>query len=57
MTVADPTYRNVLEKMLNLEQTVLRQLRWAAGANPSVAEVLNKFETQQKERSNEIEVR
>jgi len=55
LTVADPTYRNVLEKMLNLEQTVLRQLRWAAGANPSVAEVLNKFETQQKERSNEIE--
>ena len=56
LAVADPTYRQVLEKMLNLEQTALRQLRWAAGANPSVAEALNKFETRQKERLNEIEV-
>jgi hypothetical protein len=43
--------------MITLEQTVLQRLRWAAGANPSVQDVLNKFELRQKERTNEIDVR
>ncbi|CAF4322445.1 unnamed protein product, partial [Adineta steineri] len=39
----------------NLEQTVIQRLRWAAGANPLVQDVLVKFELRQKERANEID--
>jgi hypothetical protein len=47
----------ITEKIANLEQTVVQRLRWAAGANPLVQEVLIKFERRQKERTNEIDVR
>lgn len=43
--------------MTNLEQIVLQRLRWASGANPSIGEILNQFESRQKQRANEIEVR
>lgn len=42
--------------MANLEQTVIQRLRWAAGANPLVQDVLDKFEMRQKGRANEIDV-
>jgi hypothetical protein len=47
----------ITEKIISLEQTVIQRLRWAAGANPLVQEVLGKFERRQKERTNEIDVR
>jgi len=47
----------ITEKIISLEQTVIQRLRWAAGANPLVQEVLVKFERRQKERTNEIDVR
>ncbi len=46
----------ITEKIVNLEQTVIQRLRWAAGANPLVQDVLVKFEIRQKERMNEIDV-
>ena len=46
----------ITEKIMTLEQTVMQRLRWAAGANPLVQEVLVKFERRQKERTNEIDV-
>ena len=47
----------ITEKITNLEQTVMQRLKWAAGANPLVQDVLIKFERRQKERKNEIDVR
>lgn len=35
----------------------MQRLKWAAGANPLVQDVLIKFERRQKERKNEIDVR
>jgi len=46
----------ITDKIINLEQTVIQRLRWAAGANPLVQDVLIKFEIRQKERTNEIDV-
>jgi len=46
----------ITDKIINLEQTVIQRLRWAAGANPLVQDVLIKFEKRQKERTNEIDV-
>jgi len=46
----------ITDKIINLEQTVVQRLRWAAGANPLVQDVLIKFEIRQKERMNEIDV-
>lgn len=51
----DNTSTMVTEKIVNLEQTVIQRLRWAAGANPLVQDVLMKFEIRQKERMNEID--
>ena len=47
----------IIDKITTLEQTVIQRLRWAAGANPLVQDVLMKFENQQKQRTNEINVR
>ncbi|CAF0981896.1 unnamed protein product [Adineta ricciae] len=44
----------IIDKITTLEQTVIQRLRWAAGANPLVQDVLIKFENQQKQRTNEI---
>ncbi|CAF2118040.1 unnamed protein product [Rotaria magnacalcarata] len=52
LTISDSTSIVVIDKMTNLEQTVIQ--RWAAGANPLVQNVLEKFEIRQKERVNEI---
>ncbi|CAF4443059.1 unnamed protein product [Rotaria socialis] len=52
LTISDSTSTVVIDKMTNLEQTVIQ--RWAAGANPLVQNVLEKFEIRQKERVNEI---
>lgn len=57
MSITDSTSTGIIDKMTSLEQTVIQRLRWAAGANPSVQEVLDKFEIQQKERADEIDVR
>jgi hypothetical protein len=46
----------IIDKITQLEQTVIQRLRWAAGANPLVQDVLIKFEIRQKERANEIDV-
>jgi hypothetical protein len=46
----------IIDRIINLEQTIIQWLRWAAGANPLVQEVLIKFEIRQKERANEIDV-
>ncbi len=56
MAIDDSTSTMITEKIINLEQTVMQRLRWAAGANPLVQEVLVKFERRQKERTNEIDV-
>ena len=56
LAIKDSTYPVTIEKMINLEQTVIQRLRWAAGANPLVQDVLVKFEARQKERANEIDV-
>ncbi|CAM4845243.1 unnamed protein product [Rotaria magnacalcarata] len=55
LTISDSTSTVVIDKMTNLEQTVIQRLRWAAAANPLVQDVLDKFEIQQKERANEID--
>ena len=52
----DNTTTTIIDKMAKLEQTVVQRLRWAAGANPLVQDVLDKFEIRQKERANEIDV-
>lgn len=46
----------ITDKIVTLEQIVIQRLRWAAGANPLVQDVLVKFEKRQKERTNEIDV-
>ncbi|CAF5221238.1 unnamed protein product, partial [Rotaria magnacalcarata] len=55
LTINDSISTVIIEKMVNLEQTVIQRLRWAAGANPLVQDVLDKFEIRQKERANEID--
>ncbi|CAF3645050.1 unnamed protein product [Rotaria socialis] len=55
LTINDSISTVIIEKMANLEQTVIQRLRWAAGANPLVQDVLDKFEIRQKERANEID--
>jgi hypothetical protein len=56
LAINDSTSTMIIDKMINLEQTVIQRLRWAAGANPLVQDVLIKFEIRQKERANEIDV-
>jgi hypothetical protein len=56
LAIEDSTSTMITDKIINLEQTVVQRLRWAAGANPLVQDVLIKFEIRQKERMNEIDV-
>jgi len=56
LAIDDSTSTTITDKIINLEQTVIQRLRWAAGANPLVQDVLIKFEIRQKERMNEIDV-
>jgi hypothetical protein len=56
LAINDSTSPVIIDKMINLEQTVIQRLRWAAGANPLIQDVLVKFEIRQKERANEIDV-
>ena len=56
LAINDSTSPVIIDKMIALEQTVIQRLRWAAGANPLVQDVLVKFEIRQKERANEIDV-
>ncbi|CAF2371594.1 unnamed protein product [Rotaria sp. Silwood2] len=55
LTINDSISTMIIDKMTSLEQTVIQRLRWAAGANPLVQDVLDKFEMRQKERANEID--
>ncbi|CAF1327016.1 unnamed protein product [Adineta steineri] len=55
LSITDSTSTTIIDKITNLEQTVIQRLRWAAGANPLVQDVLVKFEIRQKERANEID--
>ncbi|CAF3639643.1 unnamed protein product, partial [Rotaria sordida] len=55
LTINDSISTMIIDKMTNLEQTVIQRLRWAAGANPLVQDVLDKFEIRQKERTNQID--
>ncbi|UJR15815.1 hypothetical protein I4U23_002744 [Adineta vaga] len=55
LAIPDNASPTIIDKITNLEQTVLQRLRWAAGANPLVQDVLVKFENRQKERANEID--
>lgn len=56
LAVDDNSSSKIVEKINALEQTVLQRLRWAAGANPVVQDVLIKFEKRQSDRTNEINV-
>ena len=44
-----------LEKQESLEQGIIQRLKWAAGANPNLAEVLKQFEATQKSRQKVID--
>ena len=57
LAIDDSTSMMITDKINTLEQTVMQRLKWAAGANPLVQDVLIKFERRQKERKNEIDVR
>ncbi|CAF2401952.1 unnamed protein product [Rotaria sp. Silwood2] len=56
LSINDSTSTTIIDKMSNLEQTVIQRLRWAAGADPLVQDVFDKFEIRQKERANQIDV-
>lgn len=56
LAIPDNASITIIDKITTLEQTVTQRLRWAAGANPLVQDVLIKFENQQKQRTNEINV-
>ncbi|CAF2969683.1 unnamed protein product [Rotaria sp. Silwood2] len=49
LSINDSTSTTIIDKMSNLEQTVIQRLRWAAGADPLVQDVFDKFEIRQKE--------
>lgn len=47
---------NLMEKLNNSEQPILKRIEWAAGSNPSLLDTVKTFETRRMQRTNTFKV-